>query len=317
VTAAIAVELPPTDLPSSYAEALLESCDIGMQQRATCVSGQDAGTEPGNLAVAIVSWKGSDHLEARIEVGLRAGGAAKWQARAVAFSPGDLEIERWRTLGFAIATVVKRAIEEAPDGSGDRPASSAPAEVPPAVAPVAGEPMAADRDIWRGTWVTAQLVLQSGAPRRAPALGGEIHLEHAFRGERWLLEGGIGCTTQSLEVDHISILRPRVSLGGGVIVLKLGDRARVGAHLAVALEVVRASGQDPVSGRSDSGAHWVGGLEQGADLTWMGSRTIGAVVAAGVREATGTTEILAHSVEVARVPALEWAGSVGFRVAFP
>jgi hypothetical protein len=173
------------------------------------------------------------------------------------------------------------------------------------------------RDPWTGASVMAQLVIQSGAPGHLQALGGELRFEHAFQGERWLFEGAIGCTTQSLEVDHISILRPRISMGGGVVLLKLGDRLRATGRLAVALELVRASGEEPVSGSSDSGSRWVGGLEQGADLRWMWSKSVGAVVGAGAHEATGPTEVLAHGSEVARVPALEWSGSVGIRVTVP
>jgi len=316
VTPAIVVELPPADLPSLYADTLLDSCDIGMQERATCLTGSEAAEEATELAVAILSWKGSDHLEARIEVGLRAGDSVHWQARAVAFSAADLEIERWRTLGFAIATLVKGAVDAVPDAAAGRP-SSVPASVSTDVVPPAGEMTHAARDPWTGASVTAQFVVESGAPDHVLAIGGEIRLEYAFQGERWLFEGVVGCTTQSLDVDHISVLRPSGSVGGGVVLLKLGDRVRVTARLAVALELVQVSGQEPVSGVSDSAGRWVGGLEQGADLRWMWSQNIGAVVGAGVREAAGPTAILAHGAEVARVPALEWAGSVGVRVAFP
>jgi hypothetical protein len=316
VTPAIVVELSPLDLPSLYTETLLGGCDIGMQERATCVMGSETTVDSTRLAVAIVSWKAADHLEARIEVGLRSGASVRWQSRAVAFSPGDLEIERWRTLGFAIATLVKGAVDAVPDEAASRP-STALAPAPSQLEPPPEKARRAVRDPWTGASATAQFVVESGAPGHLPAVGGELRLEYAFQGERWLFEGGVGCTTQSLDVDRISVLRPWGSMGGGVVLLKLGDRVRVTARLAVALELVRASGQEPVSGLSASGARWIGGLEEGADLRWMWSQSMGATVGGGVREAAGATEILAHGAQVARVPALEWAGSVGVRVAFP
>jgi hypothetical protein len=316
VTPAIVVDLPPADLPPLYAETLLGGCDIGMQERATCVTVSETAVESTRLAVAIVSWKTADHLEARIEVGLRAGGSVRWQVRAVAFSPGDLEIERWRTLGFAIATLVKGAVDEVPDGAPGQPSSDSAPLASQVIVPPERTKRAVS-DPWTGVSATAQFVVESGVPGHVPALGGELRIEHAFQGERWLFGGGVGCTTQSLDADRISVLRARGSVGGGVVLLKLGDRVRVTARLAVALELVRASGQEPVSGVSDSGARWVWGLEQGADLRWMWSPSIGAVVGGGVRESAGSTEILAHEAQVSRVPALEWAGSVGVRVAFP
>ncbi len=168
MTSAIVVELPPTELPSLYTETLLDSCDTGMQQGAKCVTSSEGAPEPTKLAVAIVSWKGSDHREARIEVGLRAGTSVRWQARVVTFSAGDLEIERWRTLGFAVATLVKGAVDAAPDAGADRPAS--------VLAPVTSDVVplprgtGATRDPWTGASVMAQFVVQSGAPGHLQAL---------------------------------------------------------------------------------------------------------------------------------------------------
>jgi hypothetical protein len=312
MTAAIAVELPPADVPPLYAETLLDSCNIGMQQRARCVAGQDSEADKANLAVAIVSWKGPEQLEARIEVGLRAPGAAQWQERAVIFSPVDPEIERWRTLGFAIATLVKRAIEVAPEGSDEPPASSSPAPAAPELGPAASEVTASSRFSASG-----QFVVQSGVPGRAPALGGGIRFEQDLRKDRWFLAGAIACTDQFLGVDHIDLLRTRVSAGGGLVLLRLGHQVRVDARLAVALELIQATGRDPFGGASDTGTRWAGGLEQGADVRWMWSRALGAAMGVEVREAAGGTEILAHGTEVASVPAFEWVGSAGLRLAFP
>jgi hypothetical protein len=317
MTAAIVVELPPADVPPLYAETLIDSCNIGMQQRATCVTGPGSEADAASLGVAIVSWKGSDQLEARIEVGLREPGAAQWQERAVVFSPADPEIERWRTLGFAIATLVKRAIEVGPEGSDEAPASGAPAAVIPEPALSASEATGAPRSSSTGFSANGQFIVESGVPWRAPALGAEIRFEQEIRKDQLFLTGAIACTDQFLGVDHIDLLRARASAGGGLVLLRLGDHVRVVARLAVAIELIQATGRDPLGGASDSGSRWAGGLEQGADVRWMWSRALGAAMGIEVREATGGTEILAHDTEVASVPALEWVGTAGLRLAFP
>jgi len=316
MTAAIAVELAPADVASPYAEALLDSCNIGMQQRATCVLGPDAATEERNIAVAIVSWKGSERLEARIEVGLRARGAARWQARAVVFAPGDPEVERWRALGFAVATLVEKAIGAASDTPDERSVSNGQAPVVTQPSVPTAEDTVASRSSWTGFSASGKLVVETGVPGHLPALGGAIVLEQGL-GDRWFFAGEVGLTRQSLDVDHIDLLRPRASAGGGVILVKLGDRARLAVRLAVALELIQAAGRDPIGGASDQGTRWIGGIEQGVDGVWMWSNALGMVLGAAVRESAGSTQILAHGTEVALVPAVDWAGSAGVRLAFP
>ena len=168
-----------------------------------------------------------------------------------------------------------------------------------------------------GRSISGQFVVQSGVPGRAPALGGEVRFEQELRKDRWFLAGAIACTDQFLGVDHIDLLRSRVSAGGGLVLLKLGDQVRVAARLAVALELIQATGRDPLGGASDMGTRWAGGLEEGADVRWIWSRALGATMGVEAREAAGVTEILAHGTQVASVPALEWVGAAGLRLAFP
>jgi hypothetical protein len=296
--------------------ALLDSCNIEIAERAPCVLGRDSEADP-RLAVAIVSWGGSDRLAAHVEVGLRAAGVAHWQARDLAFSSADPEIERWRTLGFAIATLVDRAIAE---GADVRPAEPSASDAVHPAAPVAiAEVVEPSPRAWSMVSVDGQFVLQSGASGAGPAPGGEIRLQRNLDADagRWFIGGGLRCAVQWLDVDQIRLLMPSVSAGGGIVLLRLGEHVRVEARFAALVELIDVSGQDPRTGAGDHGSRWVGGLEQGAYVAWMWSRAVGAVLGGEVREVTGDTRIRAHGTEVANVPALQWVGGAGVRIGFP
>jgi hypothetical protein len=315
MTGAIAVELPPADVASPYIDALLDSCNIEMQTRAPCVVARDfEPADTPHLAVAIVSWRGSERLEAHVEVGLRSGGVAHWQARDLTFSSADPEIERWRTLGFAIATLVDRAIAEGAEVSVGKPEPVDSIRQAPSAD--GAEVVNPSPPAWSRYSVDGQFVLQSGAAGANPATGGEIRFRRDIDPGAWFVGGGLRCTVQWLDVDQIRLLRPSVSAGAGIVLLRLGARIRVEARLAVALELIDASGQDPITGASGHGTRWLGGFEQGAEVVWMWSRGVGAVLGGELREAIGDTEIRAQGTPVARLPVLQWVGGAGVRVGF-
>jgi len=103
----VLVELPAAAAADSNAPALIAACSAGLR-RGTCVTEEPASGERA-AAVAIVAWLDSDHLRARIDVGRRAEQRAGWQVRELTFREQDAPLERWRSVGLAIAGVVGEA----------------------------------------------------------------------------------------------------------------------------------------------------------------------------------------------------------------
>jgi len=83
----------------------------GVQRRdapGRCVFGGDAVLDDERTAVAIVKWETTTDSNARIDVGVRIRGRPQWATQLLSFSPTDPEGERWRTVGFAIATTAAK-----------------------------------------------------------------------------------------------------------------------------------------------------------------------------------------------------------------
>ena len=313
MSSTIAVELPPGDVASPGAQVLLEACSIGTQTRAQCVLSQDASANDPRVAVAIVAWDGASRTGAHVEVGLRDGVAQKWRARDMSFAREDPEVERWRTVGFAIATLVGDLIERGEDASRREPG---PAPVASEKAPIVAPPLPDSRDTPPRSWLDALLSVEAGAGG-APAFRGDMHFAHMLDPGRWFVAGGVHCAAQWLGEDSLSIVRPGASMGLGVVALQLGPRVRVALRVEAMLELVHVTGTDPATGATAHGDRWLPALEEGLDGAWSVSRGVGLVAGVRATEATGAVDIRAHGEPVARIPAVGWVGQGGVRLAFP
>jgi hypothetical protein len=314
MTVAVVVELSPADASSPYARALLDTCNIGMHSRARCILEQESAADDKGVAVAILTWDGPAHSEARIEVGLRIRAASQWQDRKLTFSASDPETERWKTAGFAIATLVGEAVARDETARAEDGAKKTTA--PTFVSPVASSIPSTGADVPARVWLDAQFVMAGGASGFSPGLGGELRFSEIPDGDRWFVTGGVQCTVQLVQPDDISIVRPGVSTGGGVVVLRLGNRIRAGLRVDAFVQLIEVTGRDTATGTSGGGGRWVAGLGEGADLSWMWSRNVGVVAGAVMTEAIEPTEIRAHGRTVARIPWVDFGAEGGFRLTF-
>ncbi len=313
MSSTIAVELPAGDVASPAAQALLDTCSAGTQTGARCVLSQDAAADDRRIAVAIVTWDGAARAGAHIEVGRPDGLREKWRARDLAFASADPEVERWRTVGFAIATLVGDLIERGEDASKPEP-------TPVAVAPERAKteaPVTDDsRDAWPRSWFDALFSVETGAGS-APAFRGDVSFAHTIGPERWFAAAGVHCAVQWLDQDRLSIVQPGASVGVGVAALQVGKFLRLTLRVEATLQVVRVTGTDPATGLSAHGDRWIPGLEEGIDGAWMALRNVGFVAGVRAAQETGGVDILAHGESVARIPAVGWMGQGGLRLAFP
>src|SRR5262252_2147997 len=193
MTAAVTVELPPADIASPHVRALLESCSVAMRRKATCLLSQDLAPGEQGVAVAIVAWDGPARTQARVDVGLQAGENASWQSRSLPFSAGDPEVERWRAVGFAIATLLGDRVVESgaePDKAAPRPAETLP---PPAgAAPGAPAP-----ELPVSWWLDGQFVVLTGFESGFSAPGGQLQVSRAL-GSLWFIASSARVAFHSL-----------------------------------------------------------------------------------------------------------------------
>src|ERR1700690_276311 len=309
MTVAVVLELAASDQSSPYGHALLEACNIGMNP-GTCVFGQDRAPAREGPAIAVVTWEDPAHSAARIDVGFRVRGTPQWQVRVLPFSPADPEVERWRTAGFAIATLVGEAVARK---------AAAPSS-PPARDATPGDrrdpTMAAVRASPTRYWIDAELASTAGAQLSSPAAGGEVRVS-SMLGRSWFLFGALGCTVQTMSVDSLSIVRPSASAGMGLVVVRLRERAEIALRANARTELIEATGVDPGSNVTGSGGRWVVGVGEAIDLSWMASADIGLVAGVDVSEMAGCTDFTAHGHVVAHLPALDVGVLAGLRLVLP
>ncbi len=311
MTAAVVVEVAPADESSPYAHFLLEACDAGVRA-GRCLFGRDAAPGDEGTAVAVLTWEGETESNARIEVGVRIRGSAQWQTRFLAFSPTDPAAERWRAVGFAIATTVGEATAgEAPAASGSSTLSGAPARPPGEE----GRASIASRSV--RSWIDAQFSMTTGGRGSLSAAGGEVRVASKVYGDRAFLFGAAGCTLERMSVDGLSILRPSASAGGGLVVLRLPGGVELAVRARAALQLIAANAKESATGVQGSGQRWIAGLGEGFDASWMWYRTAGFVAGVGATETIGPTDFAAHGQVIAHIPAAGLDAAAGLRVAWP
>ncbi|MCA9643959.1 MAG: hypothetical protein H6718_10175 [Polyangiaceae bacterium] len=100
----VAVEVPVGEPPAAVA-TMLEACSSALPE-GRCVAADIEPQSPTGLAV--VSWLGTDHLTARVEVGQRttSRSSVSWHRRDLNFTLGDSISERWTAVGYTIPTIV-------------------------------------------------------------------------------------------------------------------------------------------------------------------------------------------------------------------
>jgi hypothetical protein len=310
MTTTVVVEIAPADDSSSAARSMLEACNVAMHP-GRCVFGGAAALDDERTAIAIVKWETTTDSNARIDVGLRIRGQPQWATRFLSFSPTDPEGERWRTVGFAIATTVGETVTH--EVTAQRERSKGPATASAAADGVdrpnqgaAGRP-----------WIDAQFSVTAATQGPSPAWGGDLRLSSRIHGDRLFLFGAVRCSFAGMALDGLAIVRASAAAGGGLVVLRLPGGVEFAARAQGLAELIDATATDPPTGVRGSGQRWVAGLGAFLDASWMWSRAVGVVATMGAVETLGPTDVTVHDQVLARIPALELDAAAGLRMAWP
>jgi hypothetical protein len=308
----VLVEIAMAANASAPAAALMETCRAGMTGRGTCVVSEARRQPSANdtYAVAVVLWDSPAHNEARVEVGFREIGRTNWRNRSVVFLPQDPDLERWRTVGFAIATLVGEGLEATVPQPGVvpevKPKGNEKVEVP-----VEQERPVPDRLEGRRVWIDAVASAARGAASSPPAVGARLDGSLHVRGN-WILQIGAAYAVQKSGTDDLTV---RWMCGSAGVAFRFGVAPRIGieGRLQAHLERVQATATDPITAASGSAGAWLGGGRTGVAGSWMFFDRMGAVVGADATFTPGTTKVLARSRPLATVSALDVAAYAGLR----
>lgn len=175
MVAPVVIDLGVADAPRESVQVLVEACTQAARET-ECHLVRDAPEGP-YAAIAIVTWEAGDRI--RIEVGVRRQGGAEWRSRELTFQPGDLEVERYKSVGFVIGTL---ATAQDPEGSvpsteprAQEPVREEPPPEPLPPAPSEPRPPREESTPLQG-WVSVSAVAARAFSKGAPRLGGSFRV---------------------------------------------------------------------------------------------------------------------------------------------
>jgi hypothetical protein len=176
MVAPVVIDLGVADGPREAIQVLVDACTQAASET-ECHLVRDAPEGP-YAAIAIVTWEADDRI--RIEVGVRRAEGAEWRSRELKFRPGDVELERYKSVGFVIGTLAKANDPEIRAKPAEAPnaAESGRSEPPQDVIQVAPleRPLPSEAPTPLQGWVAVSAVASRAFSAGAPRLGGNFRV---------------------------------------------------------------------------------------------------------------------------------------------
>jgi hypothetical protein len=264
-------------------------------------------------AVAEVTWADASHRHASLHVHPRP--LSRWIDRDIGFDPSDADVERGRTLGFAVAAMLP-----------DRVRPQLPPQPPGAVVPPALPPGSEDLDIENGTGTgrrrgtgteggahahgAVDVVAAAAAGGDATGIGGGLALRILLDAHFAVIgSGGVRVGSDSSAQATPLIL----FVGAGLGWRAMGEDARF--RFGFRLD---GFGMRESLSRTGAGAQarWVPAADLLAEGILRMTQGAGVVLGVGAESAFGTTDVFVRGQKVSTIPPLRFIGVLGIEAAF-
>ena len=287
-------------------------------------------------AVVEVTWTESGHRQATLRV--HVARSDRWVDRSIGFHASDVDAERGRTIGFAVASMI-------PEASGG-PASEAEPPSPPAVSPPVPPPMppppppSGPVQSVLAPWPTADRVVPPPPRTRAVAAsrpdvvavdvvglgaaGGDFATLGAAASVQWFpaswlglrLAGGARAgNVQPAQATTITLLG---SAGAVLYPLRAAASRPFGVWIRADYVLERPSlthfsSETPSSATQE---RWMSGMDALVGVEWRFSSEVGLLAGIGGEDVFSTTYVQVQGVSVATLPPLRGVAEAGFRLGF-
>jgi len=250
-----------------------------------------AGAETAE-ALAEISWADPEHRHATLRVHPRT--ASRWIDRDIGFDPSDADVERGRTLAFAVAAML-------PDRPTPEPPPPPPVAKPQEAPPVQG---------WPRSRAAVDVLAAAEVGGVATGAGGMLTAK-LLLGEHVALLASGGVLAGQDPAASASTLFAEVGGGLGWRALGVDARLRPGARFEV-YAMHESLGR---SGEADQG-RWLPGASLLADAAWRLTPGAAVVLGVGGEAALGTTDVYVRGEKVSTIPALRLLGVAGLEASF-
>jgi hypothetical protein len=306
--APVVIDMGMAEPPEALVASMVEACQKAVGD-GECHLVREAPRGPYR-AIAILTWEGPDKV--RIEVGLRRDEGTAWRTRALTFQPEDVEVERFRSVGFVVGTlaVEEEQRAEPPAAVTVPPPTSAPgpevAAPPPAPAPApAARPGRRASSV--GLAGTMGGALDQGALRYGAAVRGRYGLAS------WIgVAASLGGSLRPTDDDGLSLRFLDAGLGVGFVLL---EPAPLGLELTLEGVVENFRAEADASGESDAQQRTlpVARLELGG--IWAVAEPIEVFVGGNVVARPASTTVAVAGESVGSTGTLELGVAAGARFA--
>jgi hypothetical protein len=294
---------PAEVLVASMIEACAKAVGDG-----ECHLVRDAPQE-GYRAIAILTWDGPDKV--RIEVGLRRDDGTEWRTRSLSFQPEDVELERFRSVGFVVGTLATE--EEAPPPpvveTPPPPPPSPPRVVPPPPPPPPPpETTAPPASSFVGLVGTIGGALDEGAPRYGAALRGRLGVAP------WLgVVASAGGSLRPRDDQGLALRFLDAGLGLGFI---LEPPRPFGWELDVEALIESFRADADAAGASQAAERLMPAARVVLELVWAAAPPVEVVAGANLLGRPASTTIVVAGEPAGSTGTIEIGVAVGARLAF-
>jgi hypothetical protein len=308
MVAPVVIDLGVADAPRESVQVLVDACTQAAAET-ECHLVRDAPEGP-YAAIAIITWEAGDRI--RIEVGVRRTEGAEWRSRELTFQPGDVEIERYKSVGFVIGTL---ATAQDPDGAkaptAPRPEDPVRESPPEPLRPAPSERLpprehAAPLQGWVSVSGVASRALSEGAPR----VGGSFRV-----GVRLVssLSVMVSAGASSRPRDDRGLLLSWLDTGLG-LGLAFGDATTSRLELRADVLVERLSAEARMSSDVDAGGRTQPAARLGLDGVWQVSTPFAVVAGVDLLGRPSVTRFRVGGEDVGAAGMLELGGTLGARL---
>lgn len=303
----IVIDVGVTDPPRDLTTVLVEACTRAAAETA-CYLVRDAPEGP-YAAIAVVTWEAEDRV--RVEVGLRRETGAEWRSRQISFQPADLDVERYRSVGFVVGTLATSPTEEPPPEPTPPPPPPAPAPPPPVVPlrPPPATPKPPPPRPSRG-FVGVHGLIGRGLSEGGPRVGGGLRAGIRVI-DRLAVLLSAGASVRPRDDQGLELAWMDGGLGLGVAI-----GAPTKTHLELRLEFLgeHFAADAESADESDTRGRTIPAARIGVDGVWMIDHFVGIVASIDGTARASVTYVRVNEENAGQTLAFEPGASLGVRL---